>query len=77
MQPVEKIDRLFLTKLLLLSGLLYIGFVAKVPPFLKSAEARPLEQFASPEDEQHPKQIKKLYYRLVSDQEQEPEEIAI
>ncbi|MBC5775291.1 hypothetical protein H8S95_14525 [Pontibacter sp. KCTC 32443] len=51
--------------------------MAKVPPFLKSAEARPLEQFASPEDEQHPKQIKKLYYRLVSDQEQEPEEIAI
>lgn len=75
MQPVEKVNKLFIVKLLLLSGLLYLGFVMKVPQFVKSAEARPFERFALPNETQEPKQIKKLYYRVISDTE--PEEIAI
>ena len=75
MQPVEKVNKLFVVKLFLLSGLLYLGFVMKVPQFVKSAEAQPLERFALPNEKQEPKQIKKLYYRVISDTE--PEEIAI
>ena len=75
MQPVEKVNKIFLAKLLLLSVLLYLGFVVKVPQFTKSAEAEPLQQYAAPNEEQEPKQIKKLYYRMVADTH--PEEIAI
>lgn len=75
MQPVEKVNKLFIVKLVLLSGLLYLGFVMKVPQFVKPAEARPLKHFALPNVKQEPKQIKKLYYRVISDSE--PEEIAI
>lgn len=75
MQPVEKVNKIFLAKLILLSVLLYLGFVVKVPQFTKSAEAEPLQQYATPNEEQEPKQIKKLYYRMVSDTQSE--EIAI
>ncbi|MER2996270.1 hypothetical protein [Pontibacter populi] len=75
MQPVEKVNKLFVVKLCLLCGLLYLGYVMEVPQLVKSAKARPVEHYAAPNEVYEPKQIKKLYYRIVADPE--PEEIAI
>ncbi|MEJ8756067.1 hypothetical protein WG947_03605 [Pontibacter sp. H259] len=75
MQPVEKVNKLFLIKFCLLGILLYLGFALKVPQFVKPVQAEPLEHFATPNQKQEPKQIKKLYYKMVS--EKAPEEISI
>ena len=76
MQPAERINKLFLAKLFVLSRILYLGFVLEVPQFIKASKSKQLPQYASPEGEaQNPKQIQQLYYRLVSDTE--PEEVAI
>ena len=76
MQPVEKVNKVFLAKLLVLFGLLYLGFLFKVPHFLKAKNTDSLQHYASPEiKESNSKQIQQLYYRLVSDSE--PEEFAI
>lgn len=79
MQPAEKVNPLFIVKLILLCCLLYLGFLVKVPQFVKPTQAQPLNQLASPDDsavqQQETKQIRKLYYQVVSDLE--PEEVAI
>lgn len=75
MQPVEKVNKAFIAKLLILSGLLYLGYVLEVPQFVKSAKAEAYERYAAPNEVQQPRQIKKLYNRIVPDSE--PEEVAI
>jgi len=75
MQPVEKVNKLFIVKLCVLGTLLYLGFALKVPQFVKHANAEPQEHYATPAQQHEPQQIKKLYYKLVS--EEEPEEISI
>ncbi|MBB6611009.1 hypothetical protein H7F15_08170 [Pontibacter sp. Tf4] len=48
----------------------------KVPHFVKPVKAGDIKpRYASPSEEHESKQIKKLYYQLVSDKE--PEEVAI
>jgi hypothetical protein len=75
MQPVEKVNKLFVVKLCLLCGLLYLGYVMEVPQLVNPAKARPVEHYAFPAKNYEPKQIKKLYYRIVTNPE--PQEIAI
>lgn len=78
MQPVERVDKYFVVKLFVLFGLLYLGFVLRVPLFTKSAEAKDInENYASPVETQEPEQIKKLYYYMVSEKAPDPEEVAI
>lgn len=78
MQPVERVDKYFVVKLFVLFGLLYLGFAFRVPLFTKTAEAKDSqENYASPAETHEPKQIKKLYYYIVSEKAPDPEEVAI
>ncbi|MBJ6118786.1 hypothetical protein JAO76_11315 [Pontibacter sp. BT310] len=47
----------------------------EVPQLVNPAKARPVEHYAFPANDYEPKQIKKLYYRIVTNPE--PQEIAI
>ncbi len=74
MQPVEKVNKSFLAKLLLLCGLLYLGFVMEAPPFVKTVQAKELNVYTKPNEQMHKAQhLQDLYIRVVP----EPEETAI
>ncbi|NEM98329.1 hypothetical protein [Pontibacter burrus] len=78
MQPVEQVNKIFIAKLFLLFGLLYLGFVLEVPQFVKASEKKPKGgSYASPAHEEEPMLIKNLYYQLVSGELPDKEEVSI
>lgn len=78
MQPVEQVNKIFIAKLFLLSGLLYLGFVLEVPQFVKASEKKQNgDSYASPTPEEEPMLIKNLYYQLVSGELPDKEEVSI
>jgi hypothetical protein len=71
MQTVEKVNKPFLVKLLLLFVLLFLGFISKVPPFTQEYKTAITEQTVSNEDKIDFKQIQQLYYQMVSGNQSE------